>query len=84
MYKTIRRLFEQHRVKIPIIGELIHQLNVLKAEYTEEGKLKVRTEDVKIHDDYADSFALACQAISMDGQWHFIELGDDLQKSMFG
>jgi len=84
MYKTIRRLFEQHRVKIPIIGELIHQLNVLKAEYTEEGKLKVRTEDVKIHDDYADSFALACQPISMDGQWHFMQVGDDLQKSMFG
>jgi len=84
MYKTIRRLFEQHRVKIRKIGQLIHQLSVLKAEYTDEGKLKVRTEDVKIHDDYADSFALACQAISMDGQWHFVQIGEDLQKSMFG
>jgi len=84
MYKTIRRLFEQHRVKIKEVGELIHQLSVLKAEYTDEGKLKVRTEDAKIHDDFADSFALACQAISMDGQWHFVQIGEDLQKSMFG
>jgi len=84
MYKTIRRLFEQHRVKIKEIGNLIHQLNSLKAEYTDEGKLKVRTEGVKIHDDYADSFALACQAISMEGQWHFVKLGKDLQRNMFG
>jgi len=84
MYKTIRRIFEQRRVKIKEIGPLIHQLNALKAEYTDEGKLKVRTEGVKIHDDYADSFALACQAISMEGQWHFVKLGKDLQRNMFG
>jgi len=85
MYKTIRRLFEQKRVKIKdASGKLIHQLSVLKAEYTDEGKLKVRTEDAKVHDDYADSFALACNAISMEGQWHFVQLGKDLQRSMFG
>jgi len=84
MYKTVRRLFEQHRVKIPEAGELINQLGVLKAEYTEEGKLKVKTEDISIHDDYADSFALACTSVSMDGTWHMIDLSKDLQQSMFG
>jgi len=84
MYKTVRRLFEQHRVKIKEIGELVNQLGLLKAEYTDEGKLKVRTESEKVHDDFADSFALACQAISMDGQWHFVQVGKELQKNMFG
>jgi len=84
MYKTIRRIFEQHRIKIPVLGDLIKQLQVLKAEWTDEGKLKVRTEDAKIHDDYADSFALACKSVSMDGEWHMITIDKDLQKSMFG
>lgn len=84
MYKTIRRLFEQHRVKIRELGNLTTQLSVLKAEYTDEGKLKVRTEDAKVHDDYADSFALACNAVSMAGSWHVIIPSKELQKSMFG
>lgn len=84
MYKTIRRLFEQKRVRIPWTGDLINQLGGLKAEYTEEGKLKVKQDAEGEHDDYADSFALACTAVSMDGTWHMIELGKDLQQSMFG
>jgi len=84
MYKTIRTLFEKHRIRIKELGPLTTQLSVLKAEYTDEGKLKVRTEDKKVHDDYADSFALACTAVSMDGSWHMIETSKELQKSMFG
>ena len=84
MFKTIRKLFEQRRVKIPVLGDLIKQLQVLKAEWTDEGKLKVRTEDAKVHDDYADSFALACTAVSSDGDWHMITIDKHLQKSMFG
>ncbi len=84
MYKTIRRLFEQRLVKIPKVGPLITQLQVLKAKWTEEGKLKVRTEDEKVHDDFADSFALACSAVTSDGQWHTLEISKELQSSMFG
>ena len=84
MYTTIRRLFEQHAVKIPKIGDLITQLQVLKAKYTEEGKLKVGTEDEKVHDDYADSFALACSALTSAGQWHMMEISKELQSAMFG
>lgn len=93
MYKTIRRLFEQHRVKIPELERhgLITQLGLLKAQYTDEGNLKVRTEEkasatgvARAHDDYADSFALACNAVSFDGSWHLLTMSDELNKSMFG
>jgi len=84
MYSNIRMLFENHRVFIRGSCEaLVRQLSLLKREYTEEGKLKVKSE-AGVEDDYADSFALACHAISMQDTWHLIDVGKGLKDALFG
>ena len=84
MFSNLRTLFENHKVKLRKIDKLFHQLSYLKREYTEEGKMKVKTEDPKIHDDYADAFALACQAVLVGDQWHVIQMSDDVEQALFG
>jgi len=83
MYSNIRVLFENHRVKIRELGKLIYQLSYLKREYTEQGILKVKTED-GIHDDYADAFALACKSVETGDTWHIIEVSKNLKDAVFG
>jgi len=84
MFNNIRTLFENKRVRLNKMDDLFHQLSYLRREYTEEGIMKVKTEDDKIHDDYADAFALACQAVIVGDQWHIIDMSKDIEKSLFG
>lgn len=82
MYTNLRVFFENHKIKIPTIGKLINQLQYMRREYTEEqGRLKI-VSDTK--DDYADSLAVACCAMSRGDTWHVINIGKDLKRSLFG
>lgn len=84
MYSNIRMLFENKRVFIKMTSQsLIRQLSLMRREYTEEGKLKVKSE-AGVSDDYADSFALACNAISFGDAWHILDVGEGLKKALFG
>ena len=84
MYSNIRMLFENKRVRIKMTSQdLIRQLSLLRREYTEEGKLKVKSED-GVNDDYAVSFALACNAISFGDAWHILDVGKGLKETLFG
>jgi len=83
MFGNLRMLFENHRVQIRANNTaLVRQLGLLRREYTEEGKLKVKTEE-GVNDDYADSFALACKAIAFGDTWHVMPVGKGL-KHLFG
>jgi len=84
MYNNIRTLFENKRVKLKKMDNLFHQLSYLRREYTEQGLMKVKTEDINVHDDFADAFALACQAVIVGDQWHVLELNDEANKALFG
>jgi len=84
IFSNVRALFENHRVKLKSLDKLFHQLSYLRREYTEEGKMKVKTEDANIHDDYADAFALAASSVVTGAQWHVIEMSDDFEKHLFG
>lgn len=84
MYGNIRTLFENHRVKLRNIDKLLHQLSYLKREYTEQGVMKIKTEDETVHDDYADSFALACQAVLVGSTWHVLSLSKKANDAIFG
>ena len=81
MYKTLRLLFENHRITLKKVDKLVYQLSYLTREYTESGIMKVRSEE---HDDYPDSLVLACRAVSSGNTWHVIDVGKGLQKALFG
>jgi phage FluMu gp28-like protein len=81
MYKNLRLLFENHNIKLKQINKLIYQLSYLRREYTESGIMKIKSDD---HDDYPDSLVLACRAVSNDGGWHVLEIGDNIRKALFG
>ena len=81
MYKTLRILFENHRVKIRDINKLIYQLSYIRREYTETGIMKIKSDE---HDDYPDSLALACKAVEGGDGAYVIELGKNLKKALFG
>ena len=81
MYKTLRLLFENHRVKIKDINKLIYQLSYIRREYTETGIMKIKSDE---HDDYPDSLALACKAVAGGDGAYVIELGKNLKKALFG
>ena len=81
MYKNLRLLFENHRIKLKDINKLVYQLSYLRREYTETGIMKIRSDE---HDDYPDSLVLACRAMNAGGGWHVMEIGKDLQKALFG
>lgn len=81
MYKNLRLLFENHKISLRNVDKLIYQLSYLTREYTEAGIMKVKSEE---HDDYPDSLVLACKAVSGGNQWHVLDIGKNLQKSLFG
>ena len=81
MYKNLRLLFENKRIKLQDINKLIYQLSYLRREYTETGIMKIRSEE---HDDYPDSLVLACRAVQGGDGWHVLEVADGLRKAIFG
>lgn len=81
IYKNLRLLFEQKRIKIGGRQELAKQLGMLTREYTETKLMKIKS-DYK--DDHADSLAIACQAVSSGDQWHVIKMSKELQETLFG
>ena len=81
MYKNLRLLFENHRIKLKQINKLIYQLSYLRREYTETGITKIKSDE---HDDYPDSLVLACKAMSAGGTWHVMDVGKNLRKALFG
>ena len=81
MYRNLRLLFENHRIKLKQINKLIYQLSYLRREYTETGIMKIKSDE---HDDYPDSLVLACKAMSAGGQWHVLDVGKNLRKALFG
>ena len=81
MYKDLRLLFENHRIKLKQINKLIYQLSYLRREYTETGIMKIKSDE---HDDYPDSLVLACRSINAGNQWHVLDVGKNLRKALFG
>ena len=81
MYKNLRLLFENHKIKMKEINKLVYQLSYLRREYTETGIMKIRSEE---HDDYPDSLVLACRAVNTGDGWHVLDGAQGLQKAIFG
>ena len=81
MYKNLRLLFENHKIKLKQINKLVYQLSYLRREYTETGIMKIKSDE---HDDYPDSLVLACKAVSSGGGWYVVNVGKELAKSLFG
>ena len=81
MYKNLRLLFENHKIKLKEINKLVYQLSYLRREYTEKGVMKIKSEE---HDDYPDSLVLACRAVQGGGGWHVMDIKEHLQKHLFG
>ena len=81
MYKNLRLLFENHKIKMKEINKLVYQLSYLRREYTETGIMKIRSEE---HDDYPDSLVLACRAVNTGDGWHVLDVAQGLQKAIFG
>jgi phage FluMu gp28-like protein len=81
MYKNLRLLFENHKIKLKQINKLIYQLSYLRREYTETGIMKIKSFE---HDDYPDSLVLACKAVSAGNEWHVMSIGKNIQKALFG
>ena len=81
MYRNLRLLFENHRIKLREVNKLVYQLSYLRREYTETGIMKIKSDE---HDDYADSFVLACRAAFKGNEWHVLEMGKALKEALFG
>ena len=81
LYKNLRLLFENKRIKLKDINKLIYQLSYLRREYTETGIMKIRSDE---HDDYPDSLVLACRAVEGGDGWHLLDMTDGLKKALFG
>lgn len=81
MYKNLRLLFENHKIKLKDINKLVYQLSYLRREYTETGIMKIRSDE---HDDYPDSLVLACKAVNSGGGWHVMDVSEGLKKALFG
>lgn len=76
MYKNLRLLFENGRIKIRNVEKMVYQLSYLKREYSVSGHMRVTSEE---HDDYPDSLALACMAVQVGDDWDVYERSvDDL------
>jgi hypothetical protein len=58
MYKSLKLLMEQKKIKYPNHEKLIRQLSDLQYEFTENGHLKLHHPE-NGHDDYPDSLVLA-------------------------
>ena len=81
MYKNLRLLFENHRIKLKNINKMVYQLSYLRREYTESGIMKIKSDE---HDDYPDSLVLGCRAAFKGNDWHVLEVGKGLKKALFG
>ena len=81
MYKSLRLLFENHKIKLNDINKLIYQLSYLRREYTESGIMKIKSDE---HDDYPDSLVLACKAVSSGDSWHVMDVGKGIRDAIFG
>ncbi len=81
IYKNLRVLFEQKRIRIGGRQELAKQLGMLRREYTETKLMKIKSE---YKDDHADSLAIACQAVATGDQWHVLKMSKKLQENLFG
>jgi len=62
MYKNLKLLMEQGKIKFPKHDKLIQQLSDLQYEFTESGHVKLKHPDGG-HDDFPDSLALACAGL---------------------
>ena len=81
MYKNLRLLFENHRIKLKQINKLVYQLSYLRREYTETGIMKIKSDE---HDDYPDSLVLSCRSVSSGDGWYLVDVGKNLRKALFG
>ena len=81
MYKNLRLLFENHKIKLKNIDKLVYQLSYLRREYTESGIMKIKSDE---HDDYPDSLVLACKAVQSGDGWYVLEVGKGLKEHLFG
>lgn len=81
MYKNLRLLFENHKIKLKQINKLVYQLSYLRREYTETGIMKIKSDE---HDDFPDSLVLACKAVSGGEGWHILPIGEGIKKALFG
>jgi hypothetical protein len=81
MYKNLRLLFENHKITLKKVDKMIYQLSYLKRDYTENGQMKVKSDE---HDDYPDSLVLACRALTAGNNWYVLDVGKNLRKSLFG
>ena len=81
MFRNLRLLFENHRIKMRDVNKLVYQLSYLRREYTETGIMKIKSDE---HDDYADSLVLACRSASKGNEWHVMEMGKALKEALFG
>jgi len=81
MYKSLRLLFENHKIKLKQVNKLVYQLSYLRREYTETGIMKIKSDE---HDDYPDSLVLACRAVSAGGGWYVVDMGKEIRKALFG
>ncbi len=81
MYKNLRLLFENHKIKLKKIDKMIYQISYLRREYTESGIMKIKSYE---HDDYPDSLVLACRAVDTGEGWHVLEMGKALKEAFFG
>ncbi|MFW5889684.1 MAG: hypothetical protein ACOCZ5_03210 [bacterium] len=61
MYSNLNMLLKTKRLKIPNHKKLIFELQDLRYEISDSGRIKIHhPEGVKSHDDFPDSLALAC------------------------
>jgi phage FluMu gp28-like protein len=81
MYKNLRLLFENHKIKLKKIDKMIYQISYLRREYTESGVMKIKSYE---HDDYPDSLVLACRAVNTGEGWYVLSMGKALKESLFG
>jgi phage terminase large subunit-like protein len=81
MYKNLRLLFENHKLKLKNINKMVYQLSYLRREYTESGIMKIKSYE---HDDYPDSLVLACRAVNTGEGWHVMNVGKALRETLFG
>jgi len=59
MYSNLKKLMQQHRLKIPNNKKLVYQLLDLRYETTSSGQLKLHHSE-RGHDDFCDALALSC------------------------
>ena len=81
MYKNLRLLFENHKIKLKNVNKMVYQLSYLRREYTESGIMKIKSDE---HDDYPDSLVLACKAVASGDGWYLLDVGKGIKNALFG